>query len=501
MLLYGKGFSVRERFAKVNRLLMQLNNMVLVKVIWVASVLKVLLTFSMVLDRINCRGGVELWRSLVSESTESSSTAGNSANQCYPNNSQGVNTEVSVDLPTEASPNSPPVAHPLSPQLGWSVFVHNDVMNIKLIGKCGIREQIRHAYYFSLHYRPKTPEIMSDSDPMFDSVPQTSLDLESSVEDQEDHTLLTALPTENSFIGVVVSGGDPPLVFNAHGLQPDPPLNGDPLPMHTDCPSDSLLLNESSADVVNSSYITEMTAAGSDFGFNTGGDAWFTSLDVPDNILSGDAEDSSSDPSTAIPTSSSETAAGASCSDANLSLLKFERTEGSADTHVKCEVEDSEECDDSNNSVELNKMRLLVDKDDKENARLLLPNKNEGVVVNETPTISENGDEILNNILNASEVCTIISEEPSRDSTSVNSSCVMNSSGSSEHGEVGGLEGIAKTIIDRTRTNPGGSNGQTLAMKSYTFSAPTLVRGRPSNGVVKRIGNGANAKTVVVEEV
>jgi hypothetical protein len=286
--------------------------------------------------------------------------------------------------------------------------------------------------------------------------------------------------------------------------------------MHADCPSESLFLDESNANVVNSSYFMEVNS--SDLGgLNLDGDAWFTSLDVPDNIVScGNAlEDSGTG---ACPTTSSApssdpppvTASGSSCStsgggDVDLSLVKVERSEGSAaDTHVnvKCEVVGSEECDET--SVDLNKMRLLVDKDNKENARLLLPNKNEGgAVVADAPSISENGDEILNTILNASEVCTIISEESARDS-SVNSSCVL-SSGSGEHGEVGSLlsEGIAKAIIDssRTRTNPGGNNGQTLAMKSYTFSAPTLVRGRPSNGVVKRIGNGGNAKTVVVEEV
>lgn len=350
---------------------------------------------------------------------------------------------------------------------------------------------------------------MSDSDAMFDSLPQTSsLELESSSLDDQEEISLPKLPSENSFIGVVMSGGDQPFVFNAHGLQPDPSLSGDPLPMHTDCPSDSLLLNEPSADAVNSSYLMEMTPAGNDFGFNLDGDAWFNSLDVPDNILSGEVmDDSSSGPSSSFAVSSStfsETPGVTSSSDANMSLVKIERTEEFADTHVKCEVVDSEECDDT--SVEIkNNMRLLVDKDNKENARLLLPNKSEGgVVVNETPSISENGDEILNNILNASEVCTIISEESSRDSTTVNSSCVLSSSGSSEHGEVGNLlsEGIAKAIIDsRTRTNPGGNNGQTLAMKYNTFAAPTLVRGRPSNGVVKRIGNGGNAKTVVVEEV
>lgn len=84
----------------------------------------------MVLDRINCRGGFELWRSVVSESMESSSTTGNSAIESYPSSSQQVNTEVNVDVPTDASPYSPPVAHPLSPQLGWSVYVHIDVMII-----------------------------------------------------------------------------------------------------------------------------------------------------------------------------------------------------------------------------------------------------------------------------------------------------------------------------------------------------------------------------------
>jgi len=289
------------------------------------------------------------------------------------------------------------------------------------------------------------------------------------------------------------------------------------LPMHSDCLNESLFLDESNANLVNSSYLMELSS--SDLGgLNLDADAWFTSLDVPDNILSGGVavEDSGTCPTTSSTATSSsdppQVVASSSCSssnnsggDVNLSLVKLERTEGSAaDTHVnvKCEVEDSEECDET--SVDLNKMRLLVDKDNKENARLLVPNKSEGGgVVSETPSISENGDEILNNILNANEVCTIMNEESTRDS-SVNSSCVLGT-GSSEHGEVGSLysEGIAKAIIDgsRTRTNPGGNNGQTLAMKSYTFTAPTLVRGRPSNGVVKRIGNGGNAKTVVVEEV
>ncbi|ODM94372.1 Enhancer of polycomb 1 [Orchesella cincta] len=408
----------------------------------------------MVLDRINCRSGEDLWRSFVNESTESNSTAGNlSAIPSNPNNTQAVNTEVSVDVPTETSPYSSPVA---------------------------------------IHYRPKTPEIISDSDPMFESFPQTSLEIESTMEDPEEDNILSKLPSlssENSYIGVMVSGGDSPLVYNAHGLQSDPPLRGDPLPLHTDCSGDSIMLDESTADIVNSSYLMETDNA--DLGFNLDADPWLASLDVPDSSEISEAVGSSNNRATSDPPVSSS-------SEPNVSFVKVERTEGS-ETHVKCEI-GSEECDET--SVDLNKMRLLVDKDDKENARLLLPNKSEGAV-NDTPSISENGDEILNNILNASEVCTIISEESARDST-VNSSCVL-SSGSSEHGEVGSLisEGIAKAIIDssRTRTNPGGNNGQTLAMKSYTFSAPTLVRGRPSNGVVKRIGNGGNAKTVVVEEV
>lgn len=96
----------------------------------IASVLKVLVTFSMVMDRIACRGGYESWRSVVKDNMEPSSTTGNSANECYQKNSLSVNTELSVDAPSDSSPNSPLVAHPLSPNLGWSVFAHIDVIII-----------------------------------------------------------------------------------------------------------------------------------------------------------------------------------------------------------------------------------------------------------------------------------------------------------------------------------------------------------------------------------
>lgn len=338
---------------------------------------------------------------------------------------------------------------------------------------------------------------------MFDSVTLASLELESSsIEEPEEPSLSTLPPlqSENSFVGIVLSGGDSPLVYNVQGLQSDHPLNGVPLPMHTDCSLDSFLMDESSSGVPDSSYMLGVPSAGSQFGFNSDGDAWYKSLDETADFLHMDTEDTSAGPKAGPSTSPSENTPG----NETMNSIKIESSEVSTEALVKSEAVDSEECDDSNSSsVGISKMRLLVDKDDKENSRLLVPNKSEGVVANETPLIAENNGEILNSILNANEVCTI-SEEPSRDSTTVNSSCVLNSSGSSEHGDVGNLrtEGIAKAIIDtKSRTNPGGNNGQTLAMKSYAFAAPSLVRGRQSNGVVKRIGNGGNAKTVVVEEV
>lgn len=407
------------------------------------------------------------------------------------------------------------------------IFVQNGIKYVYILYSVVLERMNSH---FSNNNKPQHEEVNNNIHNNNNNPEDSDNDTSEEIDELEEPSPVSSLPPENSYIGVVVSARDKsPLVFSTQELKSDPPNRDDILPMHTDFAGSELLLDESTADMVNSTYLMEANNHNDVGGFNNyDADSWFTSLDVPDpdDLFSDDDGSSSNSNNSAetmdTTTSSSETpvaaavATAASTSSCNYNSekvqVKQEITEPQ-DVNVKCEIVENSDSD----SINPNNTRLLDDKDDKENARLLLPTKSEGVATSEAPSKSENGDEILNNIsILKADVCTIInssSEESSRDSTvNVNSSCVL-SSGSSEHGEVGSLlkqqpEGFvkAKAIIDssKTRTNPGGNNGQTLAMKSYSFPIQTpasLVRGRPSNGVVKRIGNGGKTKPVVVEDM